>query len=229
MKKFLKENYNLHRDPALLDQAKKQKKLNTSDPDSIIGNLMRKYELALSKNFDDEAKNRPLQVIKNYLYEQVLLKPEHIPESYREFLAKNARERGEGAHLENGKFPRSLRSAQAEVLINDQKETLNAWLDYLSRPDANYPIELKYRVIKSLITLQAFDKEKGKFPKRTKTTTANFPDLNQEALAYVINAKDVEIRKQPLHNFGLSEEDFELFCQKKNFADRYALALTATL
>lgn len=166
---------------------------------------MRKYELALSKNFDDEANNRPLQVIKNYLYGHVILKPENIPESYRELLAKIARERGEGAYLENGKFPESQKPAQAQRLINDQKETLNAWLDYLSRSDTDYPLELKYRAIRSIVGLQAFDKEKEKFPKRTKTTTANFPDLNQEALAYVLNAKEAEIKQQPLRNFGLSE------------------------
>lgn len=230
LKTFLKDSYNLHRDPQLFQQTEKNKKVNISDPNSIIGNLMRKYQLALSEFFDDGESNRPLQAIKNYLYQNAVLKIEDIPQKYWDLQAKILRERGEGYRLEEGsKFPEHEKIPHAQTLISDQQQTLDRWLEYLASNDAPYPIELKYWVMRSIVALQTFDKEKMKFPKRSKGTTSNFPELNHEALAYVLNAKQAELEKKPLQNFGLTDSDFQTFCEKKKFADRYALALSASV
>lgn len=66
--------------------------------------------------------------------------------------------------------------------------------------------------------------------------TANFPELNQKALAHVLASKKAELEGSQIQNFSLydkefslSDKEFERFIQKKNFADRYSIAFKAYL
>ena len=63
-----------------------------------------------------------------------------------------------------------------------QEEPLSAWLDYLQKNDAKYPMWFRYYVARNLSGMGALDKEKGIYAKRTKETLAPFPELNAEAL-----------------------------------------------
>jgi hypothetical protein len=94
-----------------------------------------------------------------------------------------------------------MREQLAEVIISDQESTLDNWVDYLSSDDATYPDWLKYYAFRSVISLSTYDKEKHQFGKRVfpkkdpgtqkltnEPTVAPFPDLNREALAYVLDA-----------------------------------------
>src|SRR3990167_8163794 len=51
-----------------------------------------------------------------------------------------------------------------------------------------YPDWLKYWVMRSVVGLSSYDKDEKHFPSRDETTTNPFPDLNREALAYVLDA-----------------------------------------
>lgn len=226
-RRFLKDELKLHQDPSLKKQAQIRNTINASDPNSIIGTLMDKYQNAIVQSLDDET--RPLEKVRAFLYEKALLKEKDIPESYRDLQAKILRNNGQGAELKNGKFPQHARAAQSQLLINDQKERLSTWFDYLASSDAHYPIELKYWALRSLIKLETFDKERGKFPKRSKNSVANFPELNHEALALLMDTQTAKIAGRALRNPGLNEEDFATFQKAKSFADLYALCLKASL
>ena len=72
-----------------------------------------------------------------------------------------------------------------ETIQQDQESSLDDWIDYLTSDDAIYPMWFKYYVFRNITKLSSFDKEKGEFPKRSRSTSAPFPDINREALAYM--------------------------------------------
>jgi 23S rRNA maturation mini-RNase III len=73
-----------------------------------------------------------------------------------------------------------------------------------------------------------YDKEKKQFTKRSKGTVKPFPDLNREALAYVLDAIQKKYQKQVPNLKDLSPEEqqeFERLLQSENFAKLYAWAI----
>lgn len=76
-----------------------------------------------------------------------------------------------------------------------------------------------------------YDKEKKSFTKRSKDTVKPFPDINREALAYVLDAVSKKYGKQHIELLALNEEEkkeFEQLLQGENFGKLYAWALEKT-
>ncbi len=72
-----------------------------------------------------------------------------------------------------------------------------------------------------------FDKERHAFTKRSKGTTKPFPDLNREALAYVLDVVEKKYEgKTDLESLeGEKKEQFEKLLTSENFAKLYAWAI----
>ena len=73
-----------------------------------------------------------------------------------------------------------------------------------------------------------YDKEKKQFTKRSKGTVKPFPDINREALAYVLDAIDKKTKKENINMQTQSRgerEEFEKLLQSENFAKLYAFAI----
>lgn len=98
------------------------------------------------------------------------------------------------------------REQLTEVVITDQKSSMDNWTDYLSSPDATYPDWLKYYAFRSMLSLGEYDKENKQFTKRSKGTTKPFPDLNREALAYVLDAIEKKYQPQTEEQKKIEEE-----------------------
>ena len=124
------------------------------------------------------------------------------------------------------------RRNQSEAVLSDQESSLEQWIDYLASGDSSYmPDYIKYWVFRNVIDLQEYDKEKNEFPKRSKGTVKMFPDINQEALAYVI---DAVLKKQQGEEFKFERFEVDLDDQQKeafkkgltneNFSKLYAWA-----
>ncbi len=91
-----------------------------------------------------------------------------------------------------------------------------------------YPDWLKYYAFRSVLGVSSYDKEKQAFGKRDKGTVAPFPDLNREALAYVLDAVEKKATKQDIdtdHLEGEEKQQFEKLLQGQNFAKLYAWAI----
>ena len=82
----------------------------------------------------------------------------------------------------------------------------------------------KYFVIRSMVKLSSYDKEKKAFGNRRKDTVSPFPDLNREALAYVI---DILHKKAKQESIELDENNPELqkLIESENFGKLYAYAI----
>ena len=95
-----------------------------------------------------------------------------------------------------------------DVAIEDQKASLDAWMEYLTSNDAVYPAWFKYFVWRNVTKLSQFDKERGEFKDRTlpyqldrngnfrldkegnkipnqSPTVAPYPDIYREPLAQI--------------------------------------------
>src|SRR5690606_8399921 len=110
-----------------------------------------------------------------------------------------------------------------EETIGRQTDSLDAWMDYLLSEDATYPDWLKYYAFRNILSLTAYDHQKGEFPKRSTgsvdwTTLREFPELNREALAYVLD--EIENKYQGVTR----KEDIRKLLQGENFAKIYAKA-----
>lgn len=175
----------------------------------------------LKRDRDFDRGQRNIDFLKRRLYENVILKPEDIPESYYENQRRLAREQGHG----DIEITDEMRSQLSEVIISDQKSTLDNWTDYLTSPDSDsYPMWAKYWAYTGMLKLSTYDKEKHAFGKRDKDTVAPFPDLNREALAYVV---DIVVKKINEDNISDTEDNPELqkLLQGTNFGKLYAYAI----
>ncbi len=152
-------------------------------------------------NPNEKTRKRNLELFRDKIYNALLIKPENFPESYFDLQKRIARERGQAVE----EIPENVRDQMKAVAIEDQKASLDAWMDYLTSDDAVYPAWFKYYVWKNIIKLSQFDKERGEFKKRTDTTVATFPDIYREPLAQIAdiyekvkennkNLKDPEIQ-----------------------------------
>lgn|GEM_PF-6124385 len=96
-----------------------------------------------------------------------------FPESYFDNWIKRKNEEGIGVI--------SLSEKQRKVLMDsintDQLKRLKQWVKHLNG-DSGYPIWFRYFVLSNIVKLKEFDTKNAKFPRRSKSSTANFPELN---------------------------------------------------
>jgi hypothetical protein len=143
-----------------------------------------------------------------------------IPESYFDRQREIARQQGHGDIEINDE----MRQQHTEALIADQTASLNAWAEYLSDPDANYPAWFRYYTMRNVLKLADYDKEKGRFRKRSKKTTAPYPELNREALAYVYERLNRRLEGQEQN-----DEQIQELAQQANFNKLYSHALAESV
>lgn len=243
---FLKQKYDLHKSEEVESAAKRTEVRSgekvSQKPDAQIQNYLDRFKEIIDRP-GGEKREQGMNALKHILYNKFVIKPEEIPESYFTTQQRLARELGHG-EVEIGE---EQREQLTEVVITDQKSSLDNWLDYLSSKDATYPDWLKYYSFRSMLSLGEYDKENKQFTKRSKTTTKPFPDLNREALAYVLDAiekkyqpqteeqKKLEAEKRVQKEVNLTDEEretqqeeqinFDKILQGENFAKLYAWAI----
>lgn len=128
--------------------------------------------VAESKNKSDE------KLLKEFYYDLYVIKPEDIPESYFQNQVKLARERGYG----NIKLTNEDRKRMADQVIEDQKHSLDKWIEYFLYDEESKSYEMweKYWVFQGLQNLGKYDKKTYKFSKRDKTTVYPFSPVERE-------------------------------------------------
>lgn len=190
---LIQKNSQLHTSPMVEKAARRegfQRGIRLSKPADKVMAWIRYLESIASKAQSDP---RLLKTVYEAFYRKYVIKPEDVPESFFELQKRIARERGQG---ESEITPEQKRQ-WIDRIITDQKRSLDAWIDYLLSPDTSvYPMWVKYWILTGMVKLSKFHPDDGTFGHRTKGTVAPFPELNREALAYVVDAlvKHVEGR-----------------------------------
>lgn len=142
-----------------------------------------KYLNRLENVHRDIINNDKISLIKRYYYNNYIIKKENITDKYFEHLNKIALDRGFGhdAYTENDK------KIEIEKIINEQRESLNRWLDYFFSSDTEmYPVWFKYYVFQSIVKMGTYDKANNRYNRRKDDTISNFPDINREAFLILI-------------------------------------------
>jgi len=132
-------------------------------------------------NPDERTRERNLDMLRDQIYDALIIKKENFPDSYFDLQKRVAREQGHG----DIEITPAMREQMMEVAIGDQKHSLDAWIDYLTSNDAVYPAWFKYYAWNQIIKLSQFDKVRGEFKKRTDSTVAPYPDIYREPLAQI--------------------------------------------
>lgn len=232
---FLQRKYKLNTDPGVVATAKK-----TEIPEHNYQTRIQSYLDRLSHlinpppleghpNFD--RKQRNLEMLKHSLYDQIIIKPEEVPEGYFQSIIQRHKE--EGRPIET--IPDDIKKDLTDTVIKDQRESLDIWIDYLSSPDAKYPDWFKYYALRSVLVMGRYDKGKKKFLERSKTgkSVSQFPELIRDALSFVcdaVAAKQTGTLSSLKYGYGIKPEEkaeFEKMLKEgdPNFARLYAWAI----
>ena len=102
---------------------------------------------------------------------KLIIEPENIPEKYWQRQEQIMRD-------ETGRSEK-LNENERDYLTRDiqrlQRESIKSWADYLGSESSPYPLWFKVLAWDGMSRMGIFDKEKGYFSKRDKTTTAPYP------------------------------------------------------
>jgi hypothetical protein len=224
---LLKNKWDLHKSPEVNAAAKRTQSITGErvPQDSLlrIQNYLDRFH-EITDRTDPADREHGIDAGKRILYRKFVIKPDEIPEGYFDNQRRLAREQGHG----DIEITQGMRDQLTEVIIADQESSLDKWVDYLSSPDAPYSDGLKYYTLRSILSMGTYDKEKHAFPNRAKGTVSPFPDLNREALAYVLDAIDKKYKGFDVDLAGLEEHDakeFEKLIAYESFPKLYSWAI----
>jgi hypothetical protein len=221
-KPFLNEKYpDLHTSPEVEKAVERHEVREDEDVPNDPAERTEIYLKRLEHVFlhpDEEKRERNINLLRDVIHNEFVIKPEEVPEGYFELQKRIAKERGHG----DIEITDEQRQEMIKTIIQDQAKSLDNWIDYLTSNDAFYPTWLKYYAFRNIIRLSDYDKEKKEFRKRSKGTTGLFPDINREALAYVLDALEKKYENKELVE---GDEKFQKLLDSANFAKLYAYAI----
>ena len=161
-----------------------------------------KYMQRLEDVTKRASEHNKISLIKMYYYKKYVIKEQNVPESYFKKQEKIALDRGYG-HV---KYDEKTKKQEIEHIINEQKKSLDMWLDYLFSKDTDmYPTWFKYYVFQGMLKLGFFDKEKNSYTKRTESTIKPFIELNREALSLIYSELVKVLNKESIDDKKLNE------------------------
>lgn len=145
-----------------------------------------------------------------------------VPQGYFDLQQRIAREQGHG----DIDITPQMKDQLVEAVQADQHAGLSKWVEYLGGEDGGYPNWFKHYAWNSMTKLGSFDKEKQAFQKRSRGTTAAYPELNREALAYVYDT----LSKAKIEGEDVTGDDEKLrtLVNSANFGKLYTHAILET-
>ena len=205
------------------DAVAKQERLTGEDLPNDPAERLEAYMSRLEKVFlnpDERVRERNLEMLRPAIYDAYIIKPQDVPESYFELQQQVARERGQPVEV----IPPNVREQMITTAIEDQRHSLDQWIDYLTSEDATYPTWFKYFVFRNILKLSQYDKTLGKFKDRTQTTVAPYPDVYREPLAQICDLYE-QVEKD---NTKLKDPEVQALFSKR-FPKLYAELITKSL
>lgn len=215
MNKYIGETFlsKLYRDMHSSNEVVSSSKPNDSKYEKIKKYLTRLDNIHLSLKEKDK-----LKLIKYFYYKKYIIKKENITDEYFKRLEDNALNRGFG-HI---KYNDLVKDNEKENIINDQRKSLDIWIDYFVSEDSNiYPTWFKYYVFQSIVKMGNYDKEKKIYNQRTEKTLSIFPELNREALSIIYDY----FNKYLNGTRNLEDEHLEKLISSYSFKKIYAYVL----
>ncbi len=198
----------------------------SSNPNDSKLEKIRKYLERLQRIEERSKKEDRVELLKEFYYDKYVIKESQIPESYYIHQARVAKNLGHGDIT----ITPELKKEYARILIKDQKESLDTWLDYLMGEDTDmYPYWAKYWAFQGMVQLGDYDKDKKMYFKRTEGTVTLFPDLNRGVLSlcmnqiikYFVNKETIEEEIRSLVVSGSFKRLYEYYINKMEMFPKY--------
>lgn len=109
-------------------------------------------------------------------------------------------------------IPKSLNK---EVIISDQKQTLDSWIDYLT--DKKFPYWMKYWIFQGVVRIGSYDYDNCIYNKRSNKTTSPFMEVNNEIIENIVYFLNKRIKKEKIN-----DEVIETLLKTGSFQKIYA-------
>ena len=170
------------------------------------------------------SKEEHVDTLKRLYYDRYVIKSEKIPDSYFKSLEKRYLDEGHGHHnLVNpdNEFDRELKQQHINVIIREQKDSLDAWLNYFLSKDSDYlPMWAKVWAFQGMLNIGSLNKEKDGYARRSNTSVNPFVSLDSEILG-----KCVELVKETFDNKEVNDKEIEKLIVSGSFAKLYGKLL----
>lgn len=166
-----------------------------------------------------KVKNNPkyIQRLKEYYYNKYVIKIEDIPYNTNQTVSYKKRRK-------NSKDEDILKKVYQERIINDQKMSLDIWIDYFLSDESNHiPMWAKFWAFQGMLRLGTLNKITSQFNKREKNNTGVFAELNKEALNLSIEYLIKMLKKETIE-----DKDLELLLKSGSFKKIYEIMLRKT-
>ena len=115
--------------------------------------------------------------------DDLLIQYDNIPESYWNTKKQELRDNGYGNYELTEDYKRYVYEKEREL----QKESLKKWVNYLGDEHSPYPLWFKVYAWDGMTKMGRYNKRKGRYEARNKTTVAPYPDPDAEVLAGVFD------------------------------------------
>ncbi len=215
---FLKKKYEgFHTTEAVKKAAtrteKRTKERVSEKPEELIQNYLDRFSELVERK-DPIEKKEGIEALKKVLFQKLIIKDEDVPARVFELEQEIAEQAGHGKIEITDEY----KKLKIEQIQEDQKKSLEKWIDYLSSPDAIYPDWAKYWVFRSVTQMGGYSKKEKKFGSRTKNTAQAFPMLNAGAVADTVGyiQKHLEIVKLS-KNDPIRQEKEEALLEDLNY------------
>ena len=152
--------------------------------------------------------------------DNLLIEYDDIPETYWQSKRQEHRDNGYGNIELTEAYKHELFNKEREL----QKESLEKWANYLGDEHSPYPLWFKVYAWDGMTKMGKYDKSKGKYATRNKTTIAPYPDPDAEVLGgifEVINCYYGNNEREFYTEEGERNIELEKVVQSGNFAKIY--------
>ncbi|MCR4308294.1 MAG: hypothetical protein NUV80_07105 [Candidatus Berkelbacteria bacterium] len=219
------------------------------EPSGLIENYLDRFS-EITDREDPEKRERGIAAIERLVERKFVIIPDNISDDYiknvligneaeilgyereemkDEQIAQTVLSSLEGkinSSLDTYTVPIELRKSLEDMIIIDQTSRMKQWLSYLTGEESRYiPAAFRYWAFAEMLKQGDYDPVRGEYNKRTDTTVAIFPELDQQALALVLD--EVQRRRSgqpPALSTGDHESQAKLreLLQDENFGKLYA-------
>ena len=170
------------------------------------------------------SKDEHIDTIKRLYYDKYVINREYIPDGYFKSLEKRYLDEGQGYHnlvnpeSENDK---RLREQHIDVIINEQRDSLDSWINYFLSKDSDYlPMWAKVWAFQGMLNIGNLNKEKDGYGRRSNTAVNPFVSLDSEILG-----KCVDLVKETFDNNKITDKEIDKLVSSGSFAKLYGKLL----
>lgn len=218
-------------------------------PQDKITNYLERFQ-EITDREDPEQRQRGVDAIEHLIDKKYIIKPKNIPDEYikgillgneAEFLGYErdsikdeqvkqtilaSLEKKINNKLDTYQIPPEHRKQLEDMIITDQTSRIHDWLAYLTSQEVqDIPLSFRYWAFAEVLKQGDYDPTRGEYNRRTTETVANFPELDQQALALVFDEVERKYTHKP-STLQITDEqkqqEFKELLKTENFGRLYA-------